>query len=414
MATIKSAALLIGAALGMQATAADAQAAVSFSGYGTLGVVHSDLRTADYLVDAFKPNGPGATREWSADTDSRLGAQVTASLSPRLSGVVQVLAQQRYDNTYRPIVEWANVKYEVTPDLSLRAGRIVLPIFMVTDSRRVGFGNVWVRPPVEVYSMVPVTSSDGADAAYRTDLGGAIVTAQVTAGKSDSRFPRAQGIDTGEAQARRLMLAVGSIERGAATLRASYGEADLTINSFDPLFDAFRQFGPPGAAIADRYDIDRRRVTFAGVGASYDPGAWFVMGEWARFDTRSVLGSRSAWYVSAGHRFGKLTPYATYARTHADSATSDPGLPLAALPPSAQGLASGLNAALNEQLDRIPRQRTVSVGARWDLLANAAIKLQYDEVRPEAGSQGTFGQLQPGYVRGSRARLFSVAVDFLF
>lgn len=402
------------AALALHPDAARSQPSLSFSGYGTLGMVHSDNDQADYLVDAFKPNGPGFTREWSADVDSRIGGQVTALLAPRVSAVVQVLARQRHDDTYKPVVEWANVKYEVTPDFSVRAGRVVLPIFMVTDSRRVGYANVWVRPPVEVYSMVPVTSSDGADASYRLTAGDLVNTLQVTAGRSDSRFPSAMGIDSGEAKARRLIAGVASVEHGFATVRLSYGRASLTVDTYDPLFEAFRQFGPQGAAIADRYDVKDRLVTFAGIGASYDPGAWFAMGEWAKFDTRSILGSRSSWYVSAGRRFGSITPYATYARTQSERSTSDPGLSLAGLPPSLAPAAAGLNATLNAQLVRVPVQRTASLGVRWDFLRNAALKIQYDDVRPKAPSAGTFGRVQPQFHPGTRVRLFSAAVDFVF
>lgn len=394
--------------------AARAQPSVLFSGYGTVGVVHSDNGHADYLVDAFKPDGPGFTRAWSADVDSRIGGQVTALLAPRLSAVVQVLAKQRYDDTYTPVVEWANLKYEVTPDLSVRAGRVVLPVFMVTDSRRVGYANVWVRPPVEVYSMVPVTSSDGADASYRSTMGEVVNTFQVTAGRSNSRFPSTRDIESGEAKARRLIAGVASMEHGFATVRLTYGRASLTVDAYAALFDAFRQFGPQGAAIAERYDLKDRTVTFAGIGASYDTGAWFAMGEWAKFDTRSILGSRSSWYVSAGRRFASVTPYATYARTRSERSTSDPGLSLAGLPPSLLPIAEGLNATLSAQLVRVPVQRTVSLGVRWDFLRSAALKFQYDDVRPGAPSAGTFGQLQPQFQPGTRVRLFSAAVDFVF
>src|SRR4051812_42720309 len=85
---------------------------VSFSGYATLGAAHSDNRDADYLADVFKPNGPGHTHAWSWDVDSRAGLQATANLTSRISAVVQVITQQDYRNSYRPAVEWANVKYQ--------------------------------------------------------------------------------------------------------------------------------------------------------------------------------------------------------------------------------------------------------------------------------------------------------------
>ena len=198
MKTIRTAALLMAlAALASRAQAQDAPPAISFSGYGTLGAAHSDNEHADYIPDAFRPKGPGRSHAWSADVDSRLGGQVTANVTPSVTAVVQVTIAQRYDNTYRPMVEWANVKYQVTPDFSVRAGRVVLPVFMVTDTRLVGYANPWVRPPVEVYSLVPVTSNDGVDASYRLALGSATNTVQVTVGRSDSKFPDSSGYGAG-------------------------------------------------------------------------------------------------------------------------------------------------------------------------------------------------------------------------
>jgi hypothetical protein len=386
----------------------------AFSGYGTLGVVGSDNDRADYLVDSFRPNGPGYTHEWSPDVDSRLGAQLAASLTERISAVVQVIAQQRHDDTYRPMVEWANVKYEVTPDLSVRAGRVVLPIFMVTDSRRVGYANPWVRPPVEVYSLVPVTNSDGIDASWRLQRESAVATVQVTAGRSSSHFPSASGFQSSTAEGRRLIAANAAVESGALTSRVSVGEARLTIEALQPFFDAYRQLGPLGSAIADRYDVRDRRVTFVGLGASYDPGRWFAMGEWALFDTRSVIGKKAAWYVSGGVRFGKVTPYVTYARIESKGPTHDAGYPLEVLPPALRPTVAQMNALLDLQLGAAPEQATLSVGARWDFLRNAALKVQYDHVRLEEGSRGTFGNIQPGFQPGGTVRLFSVAVDFVF
>jgi hypothetical protein len=409
-----AAAVIAAATLGTTPAHADGPSMFSFSGYGTVGVAHSSLDDADYLVDEFKPNGPGFTHRWSPDVDSRIGAQLTAHFSPRVSAVVQVISQQRYDDTYRPIVEWANVKYAVTPDFSVRAGRIVLPIYMVTDSRRVGYANPWVRPPVEVYSLVPVTNVDGIDANYRTLFGDYTATLQATYAQSNSRFPDASGFNAGEAEARRIFALVGTVERGFATLRVNWGRANLTIEAFRPFEDAYRQFGPPGAAIADRYSVDDRKVDFVGLGAMYDPGRWFVTGEWARFDTHSVLGSKSAWYVSGGHRFGRFTPYLTYARMKADSNTSDAGLPLAGLPPQAAGTAAFLNEQLNHTLGLIPQQHTISAGVRWDFARNAALKLQLDEVHVDDTSNGTFGNLQPAFSPGATVRVFSAVVDFIF
>jgi hypothetical protein len=236
----------------------------------------------------------------------------------------------------------------------------------------------------------------------------------VTVGRSDSRFPGAAGLGTGTAKARKLLAAVDTVESGFVSVRLVYGQAHLTIDEYTPLSDTFRMFGPQGAALADKYGVMDKRVDFVGLGATYDPGKWFVTGEWADFNTRSVLGKKIAWYASGGYRFGKVTPYVTYARIKADSNTSDPGLGLAGLPPPVAALGAQLNTLLNQQLAAIPQQATASIGVRWDFLGNATLKLQYDRVSLEASSHGTFGNLQPGFPVGGRVHLFSAAVDFVF
>ena len=403
-------------AVALAAPAASAQWAprFSFSGYGTLGIVHSDYDQADYLVDSFKPNGPGATREWSADVDSRIAGQVSAAFGDRLSAVVQVIAQQRWDNSYTPVVEWANVKYQVTPDASVRAGRVVLPVFMVTDTRRVGYANTWVRPPVEVYSLVPVTTIDGVDGNFRFVAGGTTHTLQANLGRADAKFPGSGGFEASEVNGRDIVALAYTAEMGPFTARVNYGRAKLTIGSLDPLFDAFRQFGPLGEPIAERYHVRDRKADFLGFGASYDPGPWFAAAEWARFDTNSILAERSGWYVSGGARVGRFTPYATYARLSVDSNTSDPGIPLQALPPELQPAAAQLNGVLNQLLANFPRQSTVALGVRWDFAKSAALKLQVDRVAMASGANGTFGNLQPGFQPGRSVRVISAAVDFVF
>jgi hypothetical protein len=239
-------------------------------------------------------------------------------------------------------------------------------------------------------------------------------TLQLTAGRSKSDFPNASGFDAGTAEARKLVAVVDTIENGPFSARLSYGEARLTISAYHQLFDAYRMFGPVGNAIADRFMPDDRRVTFLGVASSYDPGNWFAMAEFTRFDTRSVVGKRTAWFVSAGARLGKFTPYATYADIKVNSVRSDPGVNPAGLPPELAFVAVTLNTALNRQLAALPEQSTMSLGLRWDFWRSAALKLQWDHVRASSRSFGSFGNVQPDFPMGARVNILSAAVDFVF
>jgi len=380
----------------------------SFSGFGTVGVVHSSEDNADFTASNFKPDGAGFTDDWSLGVDSLLGAQLTARFTPKLSAVVQVIAMQNYDGSYDPHVEWANIKYQFTPDFSIRVGRTVLPSFLLTESREVGYTYPWVRPPWEVYLILPVTSSDGVDVTYRLHSGDFTNTIYANAGGRDTK-----SIDGSTTTARHSWGLSYTVQHGALTALITYQTTRLTIPGLNGLFNGFRQFGPQGIAIADRYDSDNKAYPSIAIGASYDPGQWFLMGEWSKSDHHSVLGKLDGWYVSGGYRFGDFTPYLTYAHAGADN-LSDPGLTLSTLPPFLRGPAAGLNGALNSILSSKAVQDTVSIGARWDFMDSFDLKLQFDHTNVGRGSTGTFGNTQPAFQRGDSANMFSATIDFVF
>lgn len=394
------------------ARADEAPSPFSFRGFGTLSLVHSTEDQADFTSTVYKHHGAGHSHEWSADVDSLLAGQITARITPKLSGVLQAVAEQRYDNSYRPGIEWANLKYEFTPDFSLRAGRIVLPVFMVSDSRKVGYANPWVRPPIEVYSLVPLGTNDGIDLSHSLHAGDTTSTLHASYGGSEVKFPASVG---GTAKARHSWGLSYTLESGDVTARIKYHQARVSVDSFQPLFDGFRQFGPEGIDIANRYEPVDKRLSFIGLGAMYDPGRWFVMGEWGATNARSVLGKKNAWYASGGYRLGQVTPYLTYAQARTTSETSDPGLTVSAYPPFLAGAAIMLNAGLNTALvSSAPMYKTLSIGGRWDVAPSAALKLQFDRVMLGEGSAGMLHNTQPGFEPGSRFSVFTLALDFVF
>jgi hypothetical protein len=404
-------ALLWNPALAGDGSADSASSMFLFSGFGTLGVVHSSENHADFTSSELQPNGAGYTRAWSPAVDSRIGAQAIANLTPKLSAVLQVIVEQNYDKTYVPHVEWANIKYQFTTEASIRVGRIVLPVFMVSDSRKVGYSNPWVRPPVEIYGLVPVSNNDGADASYRMHIGDVTNTVVGTYGRTKVGTPGTPSDST--AEARQVWEISDTGEYGAVTLHITYLHALLTVDSLNPLIDAFRQFGPQGQALADRYGSNDKPGWFLGVGGMYDPGSWFVTAEWGKAQLHSVLGESSAWYVSGGYRLPTFTPYLTYAQQRVLSNRSDPGLTVSALPPYLAGPATGLNAALNTVLGSSAVQETVSAGIRWDFMKNIDLKLQYDRTRLGAGSPGTLRNVQPDFRPGGSLDVVSIAIDFV-
>lgn len=381
----------------------------TFGGYGTLGLVHSNDSQSDFTANVLNPGNAGASHEWSATVDSRVGVQLGLNLDSRWSAVLQVLSERTLQSGYAPQVEWANVKYQATPDLSLRVGRIALPLFLAGDYRKAGYALPWVRPPVEVYGAIPISNSDGVDASYRWSAAGFNNVTQVFFGHTDILVaPHTHAV------ARAMTGLSNTTTCGALTVRASAMRSELTVGLARELFDGLRQFGPQGAALAERYDVDAKRSDVVSLGASYDPGAWFLMGEVGRMNARSYLGDKTAAYISGGYRYGDLTPFVAYAVSRTNTPTRIAGLDLGGQPPQLAGAGLLLNAGLNQVLATIPQQRSITAGVRWDLRANYALKLQYDRYTPRDGSNGTFINVQPGFQSGHSIGVVSASVDFVF
>ncbi len=387
----------------------DSYPAWTFGGFGSLGAAHSDYDQADFTSSILKGSGTGASHDISYNLDSRLGAQLGVKFDKKWSAVLQVGVEQRYNQNFRPLVEWANVKYQATPDLALRVGRIALPIFLAADYRKIGYAYPWVRTPIEVYGGVPITNSDGADLAYRWQSGRVKHTTQAFYGRTSVFLTDTTGV-----KARGLGGLTHSAEFGPATLRVSAFTAVLDVNIVRALFDGYRQFGPAGVAIADKYDIINKRTTGFAVGLNYDPGKWFLMAEGGRMNTRSILGDSFGMYVSSGYRAGEFTPYLTYSRSRAVDATSDPGLPLTGLPPQAAAIAAQLNGGLNVLLKATSTQTNLAAGVRWDFRPDMALKLQLDHVTPRDGTRGSLVNLEPGFVSGRSINVTSAVLDFVF
>ena len=87
---------------------------------------------------------------------------------------------------------------------------------------------------------------------------------------------------------------------------------------------------------------------------------------------------------------------------------------MSTLPPHLAGPANGLNAGLNELLGVKLVQDTFTVGARWDFVRNAALKVQFEHTRIGAGSTGGLGNLQPGFRPGGSLNVISATIDFVF
>jgi hypothetical protein len=397
---------------------------LAFRGFGTVGVVRSDQDHADVVSNVFlQPNGAGGTDRWSAAVDSKIGGQMDVQFQPAWSAVIQVVAKHRYNNSWTPEIEWANLRYQPTDAFGVRVGRTVAPIFMYSDTANVGYANPWIRGPQEIYGMVPITHLDGVDLSWRTTVGRVSNTVQVNFGRN-----RFDAVDDTTITGKNVWIVSNTLEYRALALRLGYLAVDLTFDSpaLDGLTDGLSGLGDALAgsgfdaaagrarALAGRYALDDTPLEIFNAGLRFTPGNWLLLAEWARISDAGVLPRTGAWYALGGYAFGNVTPYLAAAEVNARS-PSQAGVPLAGLPVGLAGAAQALNTGLAGALTMAaPAQTSLTLGLRWDLHHSAALKVEYQHVRLDDRSAGRFGNLQAGWQPGGNADLVSIALDFLF
>jgi hypothetical protein len=383
-----------------------------FRGFMTLAATSSSEKNADFVSNTVQPNGPGYTRSVDFGVDSRAGAQVDARFTDWFSGVVQVVSEHRYDNHYVPYVNMANLKFQATPGLALRVGRMPFSAYLISDYQKVGYSMPWVRPPVEVYQFNPLNYVDGADAVFQHNLGSVAIAWQVSAGTSSAKLPSEQ---SSEFKGKDVYSMSVNATYGSSTFRAFYLQMKGTVDStaldapggyYDILRTPKVPFPPFGLvpnpyydpAAADQYQIKGDKVTYFSAGYAYDPGSWFLQFEASRNagDENQLLHATSG-YVTGGVRFGAWTPYATVAEKKTDSPITHPN-------PIINGIIATANKA----------QSSTALGLRWDFMANADLKLQVDWVKNAAHADGALINLQPAFKPGESYNLVTLCLDFVF
>lgn len=403
------------------------------SGFGTVGAARTN---SDDALFNYPGQGGGVDKQIGLEPDTKVGVQGSYKFTNSISGTAQILTKYRASGQYQPEFEWAFAKWQATPGLALRAGRIGAPFFMVSDFRDVGYANTAVRPPLDVYGQVPVSSIDGGDASYQTNLGSATVTGTLWGGYSRNEYASALNNTTGGVTSAvdpvtvkikaQLGLNLQAEFDGGFAFRIGHSKGDLSIDSTtnQTLTTALAGvlaggLGPGPQALArqtlDAIATNNTNATFTGIGFSMDRDNVVLASEYTmRRIKKGTVADTTGWYVLGGYRVGSVLPYVVVSKLKVDDTNTS-------LPAGYAGLGAAGTAAAGALTTQYVAQRTTGVGVRWDALRSAAVKLQFDRVSKPANSNGLFLVANPSTANSADFRankkninVISLAVDFVF
>lgn len=395
-------------------------------GFGTLGLVDSHYSAAGgFRREVTQPSHGNGLR---GDVDTRLGLQATYALGERLQlGTQLVLKDPPPGARADQRIEWAYLAWQPTADWTLRIGRINPDIFLLSDYRNVGFAYTWARPDPSYYGPIAIYGTDGIDLSYRWQSGEAYWKGKLfRTAPYLMRAENAAGVRSAVRLGNGWGLALTREERGLAwrlsvmTVDAGFARTDeieaaaAALDQLQALPDA--QVAAEAARLRRRLALDGERITFYALGMSLDRGAWVASAELARVVGGFDVATGSYGYAMVGRRFGAWTLYGGLSRARSRvgiSAVPDWAPRIApVLGPEGAGAAQALAALLVEQ-NNLQRQdqQSVTLGARLDLHAQLALKLQFDHFRIRRYGSGLWGATSS---EAAHANVATVLLDFVF
>jgi hypothetical protein len=409
-------ATLLALPLATSAFAQQAGPTVKVSGFGTGALTISNTDDAEF---GRANQSRGVKKDVRTGVDSNLGLQADVSINSWLSLTGQGLVRKDAEDDFGAEATLAFAKARISDELSIRAGRVGAPVFMISEYRNVGYANTFIRPPQEMYSQVPINSIDGIDAVWQHGFGDTNVTAQIAVGRA--RADIAGGL---EVEMKSLVALNLVAEYGPFTARFGRADAKLTITgspSLDGLLTSLRTAGtgyrlPALNTLAGDLAADSKKASFTSVGLGLDWNNIIGQTEYAKRKTDSYINDTTSWYVMGGYRIGKVLPYYSHGKLAIDSAVANtvPGACPAGYPaactPTLRALSAGV-ATVRSAGTGQGEQSTDSVGVRWDLHSSAALKFQVDRIKPKNG-KGLFVNATPGFSHA--VTVGTVAVDFVF
>jgi hypothetical protein len=324
-----------------------------------------------------------------------------------------------------------------------------------------------------VYGLVPTDQFEGADATYQWNLGSTTLNFKFWGGESiaDYRSAIHKGAtalapSTFELKKQKGFNISAEMDNGL-TLRAGYSKAkfNLSSSSITGRYTAGRCLGAVATlgvdvcqlftangvtitpamraatggmaaqtiAATDVLAANGKNISFVDYGFTYDQDNWVISGEYTKRRSSGFIADTTAWYGLVGYRVSKFTPYVGLSKISVNSANISPGSVTAGAVTvtdvntgTFNGVSRAVTANINGSIQGFMdvqklKQRTITLGTRWDVSSSLAVKFQWDQVHKPADSWGMFFTPDPSTAQAQsflnnrrKVNVLSASLDVVF
>lgn len=386
-----------------KAIALQGDSPVTIKGFATAAAVSTNEEYINYL---------NTNDEWRFDSSSTIGIQLKFPVSSKINFTTQLIAKGVED--FNTEMEWAYATISLTNNTSLRAGRLRIPFFRISDFLDVGYSYPWVRPPIEVYGQLGFSRFDGVDSIITLPVGDADLTIQPFLGSTSPKqdFPGQNGIETGVLDVTSLIGVNMTLSFDWIALRFGHTQGNFDIIGIDSL-DGFLSMveGAGYSNVADAFGITDRTGKFTGLGVDINYNNLRILSEFTQRETDGLIADTTGWYTMVAYRIKKVMPHITVSNLETDE-NYDPIL--GSIDQVADPAVFGATAQF--VAGNTVNHQSITMGLRWDFMPRAAMKVEWQSIEVDDGSLPISPPFSVGggYTPGDEIDLYSIALDVIF
>ena len=395
---------------------AKAQSSFQFSGFATLGLTSEKEGDIGFLRDGSQSRHPN--RDLSVFPDSSAGVQLSSSFADQWRATTQVVYRDRPRYRLDEAIELAFLAYQPVSGLDLRLGRVAVDMFQLSDYRRVDYANLWARPPTEVYAWILPSALDGGDIAYSYSKDSRFWRIKLQYGNSEPTLEYPDGSVLIETKFNDFLAGTLTLGIDEWRMRLSYSQASPESSALDLLSGLTQAGALVSGPVSDEAkllaktfsDAEGAQARYTQISVGYDNGDWLIDTEFAKITTaHAIIPTGIAGYVSIGHRFDGITPYAVYARFDSDQDlyVSDVDWSASGYQPFRDSAIAILNGVQIEQ-------SSYTLGMRWDIAPKMALKAQWDRTYIEKEKFALWAHSNDRALDDTTVDVFSFALNVVF
>lgn len=392
------------------------------SGFGTLGYAYENEDNIAYRRDI--THTAKISENGSFAIDSNIGVQIDAMLNHQWSVTTQWLLDNSVENDFDELTELAFIRYVPNEYWSFRAGRIGVSAYSAADSRDIDFAHLWVRPPQELYGGIVFNSLDGVGVSYYSNNTEFNWSLNLEYGSNEQMGEVPQTIESYKAELKDVFSASFEVEQGAWTWQLSYAHVGslsvaqgATIKALQSQLGQLAALNIPqisqeAATAQDLVTLDGEAVDYYQAAVHYFDGQWTLKSELFHIDAgKESIPQGTGGYGMVGYTLNAFTPYAIYSRFSPEHSYYQAQSNWALVDPSLALLQAGAQAGINSvRID----QQTYSLGMRWDIAPQLALKAQVDYIDINDFGYGLWAADVTGINQGRDAQVYSLNLNFIF